>query len=54
MLTTGRIPFDDEYYEIIRLKILSNISTIDETGNYRIHSEALIAILKSVIVGDAK
>ncbi|VDK78983.1 unnamed protein product [Litomosoides sigmodontis] len=53
-LTTGRIPFDDEYYEMIRLKILSNISTIDEIGNYRIHSEALIAILKSVIVGDAK
>ncbi|VBB29416.1 unnamed protein product [Acanthocheilonema viteae] len=53
-LTTGRIPFDDEYYELIRLKILSNISTIDETKNYRIHSDAIIAILKSVIVGDAR
>ncbi|KAM3722370.1 Triple functional domain protein [Dirofilaria immitis] len=54
ILTTGRIPFEDEYYEVMRLKILSNISTIDDIGNYRIHSQAIIALLKSVIVEDAK
>lgn len=53
-LTTGSIPFHDEYYEVIRLKILSNISTIDETKNYRIYSKAIIALLKSVIIGDAR
>lgn len=52
MLTTGRIPFEDEYYEMKRLKILSNTSTIDETGNYRIYSEAIIALLKSTIIID--
>uniref|UniRef100_A0A8R1TNE0 Protein kinase domain-containing protein n=1 Tax=Onchocerca volvulus TaxID=6282 RepID=A0A8R1TNE0_ONCVO len=54
MLTTGRIPFDDEYYEMIRLKILSNISTIDEIKNYRIHSQAIIALLKSIIIENAR
>ncbi|CAG9534777.1 unnamed protein product [Cercopithifilaria johnstoni] len=52
-LTTGTTPFDDEYYEVIRLKILSNISTIDEITNYQIHSDAIIMILKSVIIDDA-
>uniref|UniRef100_A0AAF5Q1C2 Uncharacterized protein n=4 Tax=Wuchereria bancrofti TaxID=6293 RepID=A0AAF5Q1C2_WUCBA len=52
-LITGRIPFDDEYYEVIRLKILSNISTIDERKIYRIYSQPIIELLKSVIVKDA-
>uniref|UniRef100_A0A0R3RT39 Protein kinase domain-containing protein n=1 Tax=Elaeophora elaphi TaxID=1147741 RepID=A0A0R3RT39_9BILA len=52
-LLTGKIPFDDEYCEMIRLKILSNISTIDDTRNYRIYSEKIIAVLKSLIVPDA-
>ncbi|VIO95684.1 Uncharacterized protein BM_BM172 [Brugia malayi] len=38
---------------MIRLKILSNISTIDEIRIYRIYSQPIIALLKSVIVNDA-
>uniref|UniRef100_A0A915Q3H0 Protein kinase domain-containing protein n=1 Tax=Setaria digitata TaxID=48799 RepID=A0A915Q3H0_9BILA len=54
VLTTGKIPFDDKYYEVMRLKILSNISTIDEIQNYRIHSPAIISLLKSIIITDAR
>ncbi|EFO15390.2 CAMK/DAPK/DAPK protein kinase [Loa loa] len=53
-LTAGRIPFDDEYHEVTRLKILSNISTVGETRNYRICSQAIITLLESVIIGDAR